>query len=150
MGFAQLAWYPDPYYFSHKGTVIERAMDFKYNWNHLKRPVGLAVVTCGIYSTVECIVESLRDEQKESTYVNAGVAGFAAGMFMGSLTKRVDIMATTGLGTGLLMAMAEFNGPRMQFETIRSDAKATIGSPVHTESDVIKGLKEKYPEYKDL
>jgi hypothetical protein len=150
MGLARLAWYPDPYYFGHKDLVVDRVMDLKYNLNHLKRPVGLAVITLGIYSTVECIMESLRDEQRESTYVNAGVAGFATGMFMGSLTKRVDIMATTGLGLGFLMAMVEFNGPRMQFDTERTDAKSSIGPQLYEESDKLKRLKEQYPEYKDL
>ena len=91
----------------------------------------------------------MRDPKKESTYVNAMAGGAASGALMGSMTKRFDIMAVTALGMGLLMGLVEFNGPHY---IVDQDHYSEINSIrlalTEEESDTLKALKEKYPEFK--
>lgn len=141
MGYAKLAWYPDPYRYSYKGTEHAYATDFRYVLRNLPGPVIFASLTCATFTGVECMVENLRDEAKESTWVNAMAGGAAAGLVMGSLSKRFDIMSTTALGTGLLMAMVEYN----------SHYKATEqGLVAVNRGPSVAELKERYPKFKHL
>ena len=108
-------------------------------------------LVCATFSLTECVVEQMRDEQKESTYVNATVAGAATGAVMASMTRRIDCMSASALGTGMLMGMIEYYGPYVQSNAyhIEQNWIPTI-PPGEKESDIVKGLKEKYPEYKNL
>ena len=144
-----LTWYPDPIRVSHKGVIIPVAHDLAYVLRGLKMPVMWATLTLGTFSGVECLVEQMRDPKKESTYVNAMAGGAASGALMGSMTKRFDIMAVTALGMGLLMGLVEFNGPHY---IVDQDHYSEINSIrlalTEEESDTLKALKEKYPEFK--
>jgi hypothetical protein len=146
-GSAMLAFYPDPYRFDVKGTVVPQALNIRYILNGLRGPMMWSSVVCATYTGVECIVEQMRDESKQSTFVNAGVAGAASGLVMGSMSKRLDIMATTALGLGMLMGLIEFNGQKMQQGPVASSftSRASI-----KESEAVQQLKEKYPEYKNM
>ena len=145
LGMGVLTWYPDPIRVSHKGVIIPVAHDIAYVLRGLKMPVMWATLTLGTFSGVECLVEQMRDPKKESTYVNAMAGGAASGALMGSMTKRFDIMAVTALFMGLV----EFNGPhyivdRDHYSEINSIRLALT----EEESDTLKALKEKYPEFK--
>jgi len=144
-------WYPDPVRFAHKGTVVEVAHDFGYVMRSFKMPVLWCTLVLGTFSGVECLVENLRDPKKESTYVNAMAGGAAAGALMGSMTKRFDIMAVTAFGMSILMGMAELNGQRLVMDPPHHLRKEDIRiSLTEEESDTLKALKEKYPEFKHL
>jgi hypothetical protein len=95
-------------------------------------------------------MEQLRDETKSSTYVNSAVAGAAAGAVIGSMKKRIDIMASTALCLGILMGMVEFNGQKPNAVSEHSAIKwNTILPATHEETRILQDLKKKYPEYKN-
>ena len=151
IGSSMLAWYPDPYRFDVKNTVTNYALDARYIMRGLRGPVMWASVVCGTFSLVECTVEQLRDEAKESTWVNSSIAGAAAGMVMGSMTRRLDIVATSALGLGLMMGMVEYNGQTYVSDEEHATTKWDTRLPAKSEeSETLKALKEKYPEFKDL
>jgi hypothetical protein len=146
-----LAWYPDPYRFDVKGTVSPYALNVSYVLRGLRAPVMWASVVCGTFSMTECLMEQLRDEGKASTYVNASVAGAATGLVMGSMSKRIDIMATSALSMGVLMGMVEYNGQTTISDPEHANIKWNSMAPfIETESSTVKELKQKYPEFKDL
>lgn len=149
-GSAMLSWYPDPYRFDVKGTVVPKALSLRHIVGGLKAPILWSSLICATYGGVECIMEQLRDETKEKTSVNSAAAGAAAGIVMGSMTKRLDIMATTALGLGMLMGMIEHNGQKMQQDQAKG-AVTVIGTTTSSkESPRVQELKEMYPEYKNL
>ena len=141
IGYAKLAWYPDPYRYSHKGTEVFYPLDFRYVLRNLRSPVIFASLTCATYSGVECTIENMRDESKSSTWVNSMAGGAAAGMVLGSMSKRFDVMSTSALGVGLLMAMVEYNSHFIAAEggTISSNPGPSVAE-----------LKEKYPKFKEI
>jgi hypothetical protein len=106
-------------------------------------------LVCGVYAGVECVMEGMRDEAHASTYVNSAVAGAAAGLVMGGMTKRIDIMATTALGVGMIMGMAEANGQTLASDKSHANIKWNAAIVRHNETTVDE-LKEKYPEFKHL
>ena len=149
MGFVGLTWYPDPVRVSHKGVVIPVAHDIPYILRALKKPFGWATMSLATFTGVECLVESMRDPNKESTYINAMAGGAACGALMGSMSKRFDIMASTALGMSLLMGMADFNGQRISIDPAAFEKTECMRlSLTEEESDTLKALKEKYPEFK--
>jgi hypothetical protein len=141
VGYAKLAWYPDPYAYAHKNVEVSKALDIRYMLRNLKTPVILAGLACGTYSGVECTFENMRDESKSSTWVNSMAGGAAAGTILGSLSKRLDVMASAALGVGLLMAMVEYNS---HFIAVGASEVPTGMGPSVAE------LKERYPRYKNL
>lgn len=150
LGAGMLAWYPDPYRFDVKGTVIPAKLDFKYIMRNMRGPVVMGAAVTTAFALTECLVEQLRDPAKESTHWNAAVGGAAAGMVMGALTKRPDIMASSALGVGVFMGMVEYNGQTYISNSDMANFKWNSRIPIkEKESDELKALKEKYPEFKD-
>lgn len=146
-----LAWHPDPYMFDVKNTVVPRALNLQYILRGLKAPMMWSTAVCGVFSLTECLVEQLRDESKHSTHWNAALAGAASGLVMGSMSRRLDIMATSALGVGLVMGMVEFNGQTYVSDLDHAERKWDERMPLQEpESDTLKALKEKYPEFKHL
>lgn len=151
MGYSAKMWYPDPYSFDHKGVVVPFKTDVMHVLRGMKAPVFWGALVCATFSVTECVVESMRDEEKQSTWVNAGVAGAVTGALMGSMTKRFDMMATSALGIGMIMGMIEFNGQTFQTKDYHVKHNFIPSIPAgEKESDEVKGLKSKYPEFKDL
>lgn len=161
LGAGILSWYPDPYRFDIKNTKIPFALNVQYFLKGIKAPVLWGVMVCGVFSGVDCVMENLRDESHHATYVNSVVAGAAAGMVMGSMSKRIDVMATTALGTGLLMGMIEYNSlaksnsaSAQTSETSLKEFIAARKPKPNTmfidDSNITTELKEKYPEYKNI
>ena len=141
IGYAKLAWYPDPYRYTYKGTEVFYPLDFRYVLRNLRSPVIFASLTCAAYSGVECTIENMRDESKSSTWVNSMAGGAAAGMVMGSMSKRLDVMSVSALGVGLLMAMVEYNSHFIAAE------QGTISD---NRGPSVAELKERYPKFKDI
>lgn len=151
LGASLLAWYPDPYRFGHKNTVVPVKLNLGYIGRGLTAPVMWGTAVCGVFSITECLMEQLRDENHESTHWNAAVAGAASGLVMGSMSKRVDIMATSALALGLTMGLIEFNGQTYVSDPTKAEFKwSSRGILQEQDSETLKGLKEKYPEYKDM
>jgi hypothetical protein len=150
-GAALMSWYPDPYRFDYKGTVVPKSLGVRYMVAGLRSPTVWASLICGTFSGVECIMEQMRDESKSSTWVNSATAGAVAGAVIGSLSKRLDIMSSTALGLGMLMGMVEFNGSQTvsDLDHAKTIWEHTLPAK-HVESNELEGLKEKYPEFKQL
>lgn len=175
IGTGLMAWYPDPYqYVSRKQAMLPMALDVRYVVRGLRRPILWATLLSTTYSGVECTMDALRDETNESTWLNSAIAGAMTGMVMASISKRFDIMVTTGLSMGMVMGMIEYNGPKGKlgtkqemYERKRGDtttekkatsptlsppseeSESTTATP-WTVSEAVKNLKEKYPEFKDI
>jgi Tim17/Tim22/Tim23/Pmp24 family len=150
-GYSYLMWYPDPYRFEHKGVVVPFKSDVMYVLRGMKAPVMWGALGCATFSVTECLVESMRDEEKKSTWVNAGVAGAVTGALLGTMSKRFDVMASSALGVGMIMSMVEFNGQTFQNKSYHIQQNWIPSIPAgEKESDEVKGLKSKYPEFKDL
>jgi hypothetical protein len=162
-----LAWYPDPYRYGHKGVEVPKALDWRYVLRNLKGPVGYAAVTCGTYSGVECLMQGLRNKDANSytnptsTWQNSAVGGAAAGAVMGSLSRRLDIMAVSALGVGMLMGMLEFNAHYKVIQQVNKNNKDTsLAQPEASTTPTmipptlpgvsVASLKLKYPAYKDI
>lgn len=151
MGAIGVMWYPDPIRFGHKGTVVPVVQDIAYVLRGLKMPVTWGTLVLGTFTGVECLVENMRDPKKESTYVNAMAGGAAAGAMMGAMTKRLDIVSVTAFGMSLLMGMVDYNGQRLAMDPAHQLRKEDIRiSLTEEETDTLKELKEKYPEFKHL
>lgn len=144
-------WYPDPYRFDHKGVVVPFRNDIFYLFRGAKVPVMWGALVCATFSLTECAVENMRDEEKKSTWMNAGIAGAVTGAVMGSMSKRFDMMTLSALGVGLIMGMVEFNGQTIQQKAYHIENNLIPSlAPGENQSDVTKGLKSKYPEFNDL
>lgn len=116
----------------------------------LRPPIAICAAVCGVFSLTECLVEKMRDEDRESSYVNTAVAGAAAGMAMGSATMRIDIMAISALSLGVFMGMVGYNGLRTTSDPEHANTKWHKLRPFkEEESSTVTELKEKYPEFKD-
>jgi hypothetical protein len=144
-------WNPDPYRFDHKGVQVSFKTDLMHVLRLSKTPVVFSMVTLATFSLTECAVEQMRDERRESTYVSTAIAGAVTGAVMGSLSKRIDVMSIGALLFGTFMGMVEYNGGHIQSNAYHI-ANNLIPSipPGEKESDEVKGLKEKYPAFKDL
>jgi hypothetical protein len=151
MGFSTAMWYPDPYAMGHKGIIEPFKTDALYLMRTCKGPVFLGALCCGAFSLTECVVESMRDEKKESTWVNAGFGGAVAGALMGSMQKRIDMMLVAGMSMGILMAMVEYNGQKFSHMDYHIEQNWIPKiAPGEQESDIVKELKAKYPEYRNV
>lgn len=141
IGYGKLAWYPDPYRYTHKGQEFFKPLDFRYVLRNLKAPVMWASLACATYSGVECTFENMRDASKSSTWVNSMAGGAAAGVVLGSISNRLDVMSVSALGVGLLMAMVEYNS-----HFIASEA----GTIPDGRGPSVAELKERYPKFKEI
>lgn len=141
IGYAKLAWYPDPYRYTYKGQEIFTPMDFRYVLRNLKGPIVYAGLVCATYSGVECTMENLRDESKANTWVNSMAGGAAAGVVLGSMSKRLDVMSVSALGVGLVMAMVEYNSHFIAAEP---------GTISDNRGPSVAELKERYPKFKEI
>ena len=145
-----LSWYPDPYRYDVKNTRVPFSLNAAHMIRNMKGPVVWGGLVCGVYGLTECIFEQMRDSAKESTWVNSSLAGAAAGLVMGGMTKRFDIMATSALGVGILMGMVEFNGQGGNGQSAKRELGVDWWLPTTAESASCKELKEQYPEFKNL
>jgi Tim17/Tim22/Tim23/Pmp24 family len=151
-GTLHMAYYPDKMAFSQKGTVMAGpARGLAYITKTTIRPaVAFSAVTV-TYATVECLAEELRGSHHKDPW-NSFLAGAAAGMVLGGfLARRFDVASLTALGTGLLMGMVDFNGPSVTCDPTTEQAKhfPCSVSTKFEESEELKGLKSKYPAFKN-
>lgn len=146
-----MAYYPDKFAYSQKGTVTAGpSRGVKYFVHTTVRPaVAFSVVTI-TYAAAESFLEELKGSHHKDPW-NSAFAGAAAGMVLGGFfARRFDVAAMTALGTGLLMGMVDFNGPNIITDPV-SQAKKKFPETVTAtfeESEGLKDLKNKYPEFK--
>ena len=60
------------------------------------------------FSAVECAAESFQDSEDSW---NSMIGGMAAGVVIGSRTKRFNVMTSTVFATGLAMLAFDYTGP---------------------------------------
>jgi hypothetical protein len=150
-GALMMAYYPDKLAFAPKGTVSAGpARSFQYVMaTTIKPAVTFSAVTL-TYAAAESRFEELKGSHHKDPW-NSAFAGAAAGMVLGGfLARRFDVATLTALGTGLLMGMVDFNGPSILCDPETEKARH-FPSKVATkfdESENLKALKEKYPEFK--
>jgi hypothetical protein len=146
-GACQIAWFPDPLPSAKGITVVGRTAASAVAGS-LLRPATYMSLAAASFCFVECMSESMRNK-KDSW--NSVLGGFAAGMVMGSVTKRFDIMTSMALGTGLVMGTTDFIGPStVVFPVEKKERDFGVLPKTHVESEALAGLKEKYPKFKDL
>lgn len=116
--------------------------------NSIFRPALWFAMVGATFSAVDCFAETSRNT-KDSW--NAVYGGMAAGLVMGSVTKRVDYMTVTSLAMGLVMGAIDYSGPHTTAKPMEVKEKMHGVMPeTHKESDDLASLKVKYPKYKNL
>jgi Tim17/Tim22/Tim23/Pmp24 family len=125
------------------------------NWKFFRsgfsRPMAAFASVGMAYAGVECLFESVRDPEGTSKHWNSAAGGFAAGMVMGAMTKRIDVALVSGLGNSLLMFGVQFHGLHYVTDPHQMAMKIAGKWPTQwKESNELAALKEKYPEFKDL
>ena len=143
-------WYPDPVDHFPKNTIR-----FRDNWKHFRsgfsRPMAAMASVGMAFSGVECLFESIRDPEGKAGHWNTAAGGFAAGMVMGAMKRRLDYSLVAGLGMGLLMGSFQYGGIHYCNDPHQLAMKVGGKWPkTYVESKELAALKEKYPEYKDL
>ncbi|KAG7371070.1 Tim17/Tim22/Tim23/Pmp24 family protein [Nitzschia inconspicua] len=151
-GALQMAYYPDKMAFSQKGTVTAGpARGLSYISKTTIRPAVVFSAVTVTFAAVESVAEEIRGSHYKDPW-NSAFAGAAAGLVLGGfLTRRIDVASMTALGTGLLMGMVDFNGPSPICDPMTEQAKHFPPkiSPKFEESEELKGLKAKYPDFKN-
>lgn len=147
-----MAYYPDKMAFSQKNTVtFGPTRGLAYITKTTIRPAVVFSAVTVTYAAVESLAEEIRGSHHKDPW-NSAFAGAAAGMVLGGfLARRVDVASMTALGTGLLMGMVDFNGPSAICDPVSQHAKHFPSkiSTTFEESEELKGLKAKYPDFKN-
>lgn len=151
-GALQMAYYPDKMAFAPKGTVTPGpSRGLAYITQTTIRPAVVFSAATVTFAIVESLAEEMRGSHHKDPW-NSAFGGAAAGFVLGGfLARRIDVASMTALGTGLLMGMVDFNGPSAICNPIKEQAKH-FPSKISTkfeESEELKGLKEKYPDFKN-
>ena len=141
---------PDPVDHLPKKTTV-----FRDNWKHFRsgfaRPMAAFSTTMMAFSGVECLFETLRDPERKARHWNAAAGGFASGIVMGSLTRRLDTSLV--LGGVMAMIMGSFTYSGIHYVNDPHQMAMKVGGKwprQYQESKELAALKEKYPEYADL
>eukprot|EP00539_Tryblionella_compressa_P003954 CAMPEP_0178742924 /NCGR_PEP_ID=MMETSP0744-20121128/5935_1 /TAXON_ID=913974 /ORGANISM="Nitzschia punctata, Strain CCMP561" /LENGTH=198 /DNA_ID=CAMNT_0020395901 /DNA_START=23 /DNA_END=619 /DNA_ORIENTATION=+ len=150
-GALQMAYYPDKLAFGHKGTVTSGpSRGFQYVMSTTIRPAVTFSAVALTYAAAESFLEEVKGSHHKDPW-NSAFAGAAAGMVLGGfLTRRFDVASMTALGTGLVMGMVDFNGPSAVCDPVTEKARhfpAKVATKFE-ETEELKQLKEKYPEFK--
>jgi len=146
-GAVQAAWYPDPTPNPKPGTPdyttlrgVLRCMSY---------PALYFSAAAASFALGECVAETLRNDKKGP--FNAFCGGAVAGVVMGSISKRFDVMGATAIGTGVVCAVFDFAGDDWVVDRPTVYKKVLGELPKkHVESEELIALKEKYPKFKDL
>jgi hypothetical protein len=150
-GAFNMAYYPDKFAYSQKGTVTAGpSRGLKYIMHTTVRPAVAFSLVSMTYASAESFLEEMKGSHHKDPW-NSAFAGAAAGMVLGGFfARRFDVASMTALGTGLLMGMVDFNGPSITVDPVRQAAKKFPKKVATTfaESECLKDLKDKYPEFK--
>lgn len=146
-GAAALAWYPDPIV-TVRGRDVVEFTSLRTVGNSLMRPALWFALAGATFSAVDCFAETSRNTRDSW---NAVAGGMAAGLVMGSVTKRIDYMTVCSLGMGLVMGALDYSGPNTTAKPEEVKEKMHGVMPeTHQESEDLANLKVKYPKYKNL
>lgn len=150
-GAFQMAYYPDKFVFAQKGAISSGpARGLNYLKNVVFRPAMIFSAVTITYAAAESFFSEIRGTTTKDPW-NSALSGAAAGMVLGGfVTRRFDIATTTAIGTSVLMGLVDFNGPNMICDPEAKQERSfpTKVPTVFQESEELKGLKEKYPAYK--
>jgi len=150
-GAFQMAYYPDKFMFAQKGSISSGpARGLNYLKHVVFRPAMVFSAVTVTYAVAESFLSEVRGTTTKDPW-NSTLAGATAGMVLGGfLTRRFDIATTTAIGTGIMMGLVDFNGSNMICNPEAKEARSfpTKVPIIFEESDELKGLKEKYPAYK--
>lgn len=87
----QTSWYPDADLYGHKGAKVADPVTFSKMFRSVpifRGPFFGTVMLCGMFASIECLLESLRGPARPSPWINSGIAGMATGAVLGLFTKR--------------------------------------------------------------
>jgi hypothetical protein len=150
-GAFSMAYYPDKFAYSQKGTVTSGpSRGLKYIMHTTVRPAVAFSVVSITFASAESFLEEVKGSHHKDPW-NSAFAGAAAGMVLGGFfARRFDVASMTALGTGLLMGMVEFNGPNIVTDPVSQAAKKFPEkvTTAFAESENLQDLKEKYPKFK--
>lgn len=148
LGSCQVAWYPDPVTSdAGMGGVVGKT-DVRAVARAVFRPALWMAAAGAAFAAVECFAAEAR--QKNDSW-NSVMGGMAAGAVIGATTKRFDLMTSSAMGFGLLIGILDYSGPDTVRDPFELKSKMYDVLPAtHKESEAIKGLKEKYPKFKNL
>ena len=142
-----MAWYPDPIV-TIRGRDVVEFTSVRSAARSVGRPALWFALVGSTFSAVDCFAESARNQQDSW---NAVYGGMAAGLVMGSITRRIDYMTVTSLAMGLVMGALDYSGPDTTAKPMEVKSKMHNVMPeTHVESDDLAALKAKYPQYKHL
>lgn len=142
-----LAWYPDPIV-TVRGRDVVEFTSIRSAARSVGRPALWFALVGSTFSAVDCFAETARNKQDSW---NAVLGGMAAGLVMGSITRRVDYMTVTSLAMGLVMGGLDYSGPDTTAKPMEAVQKMHDVLPkTHVESNDLAALKQKYPQYKHL
>mmetsp|Transcript_28598 Transcript_28598/g.42288 ORF Transcript_28598/g.42288 Transcript_28598/m.42288 type:complete len:172 (-) Transcript_28598:358-873(-) len=144
-GAVQMAWTPDAVTSNKQFGGIAGQTDARAVLRGIGRPGVWFAFVGASYAFAECAAQSFRGTNDP---LNAGIGGMVAGAVMGSMFRRFDIMAATGIGMGLLLAATEFGGGDVVYDSELANHKV-FGTLPTSESEELSALKEKYSKFKD-
>mmetsp|Transcript_2393 Transcript_2393/g.2593 ORF Transcript_2393/g.2593 Transcript_2393/m.2593 type:complete len:190 (-) Transcript_2393:174-743(-) len=146
-GAVTLAWFPDPITSEKRFGGVLGKSDGRQVLRALARPSFLMATAGATFAVIECSAETLRG--KDDSW-NSMIGGMAAGAFIGSMTKRADIMTSTAFAMGLFMLAVDYTGPiDGQYKMRDTTNKKMYGvlPNTHKEGPELSALKEKYPKF---
>jgi len=148
-GAFDLAWYPDAQIRTPKG-VYDVPFSWKNTVTKVMRPMAWCAASGAAYSLGACLSEQMRGGQKDP--LNAANGGALAGLVMGSMSRRFDVMTATAIGLWALMGVADgfrFGEAFVLDPDHFNHRNFGMRAKQHTESEELDHLKKLYPKYKD-
>jgi hypothetical protein len=109
-GAGSAAWNPEPIVNPDKkfGAGAPVKSDPRALGRAMMRPAIWFGAVSASFTAAECLCESARNKRDS---LNAGFGGIVAGAVMGSMFRRVDFMAATSLGCGIVMFAVTMGSP---------------------------------------
>ena len=150
-GACKAAWYPDPIESVDKKKFagVPARSDFRAVGRTVFRPAMWFSLTAGTFTAVECAMEAARNDTQDVW--NSIAAGMAGGAVIGMTNGRPQIIAATALGMGVFMAALDLSGPKTVANEAELEYKRNGWLPKqHVESAAVAGLKEAFPQHKNL
>lgn len=150
-GIAMLGWSPDMLTMTKKGPILTLPTTA-----YLMRTTFIPALYMGTvgstYLGIKALSYTIREKKDQW---NAIYAGFATGLVMGSVMKRVDRAFMTGLGVSFVAGVGDYykRNAGSLFSWDKEDALQRhwgVRPYQYRESEELKALKEKYPQHRNL
>ena len=110
------------------------------------RPAVIIAFGMGSFTFFQCNIETIREKRDPWNSVYAGsMTGFILGFYY---KKRIDVSSLLGISLGLGLAFADIAGEYFSFRGERTNPP--LRGKTYVESEELRSLKDRYPQYKDL